>query len=141
KHWLVRPTESAPWGCGPGSPPTASSPESIHSTHRPRAPGGRSAGCTASRNRAPAPAPPPPCPLPEGDAGVVGRRPCLRWRLCSHPDLLSLLEELSFVLDRRCDHELGQLELLQCARPADAIAERRAPTRFWVPSSTRAGPS
>src|SRR4051812_2077169 len=104
---------------------------SIRSKRRPHAPGERSAGCTAIRNRAPAPAPPPLCPPPEGDAGwrrspqlrrgnAGGRRRRLHWRrLCAHPDLLSLLKELAFVLDRRRDHELGLLELAQRARAAD----------------------
>src|SRR5207302_2522215 len=76
-----------------------------------------------SRNRERVPAPlSPPCPPPQAGAEDSGESRLGR-PLCPHADLLSLLEELALVLDRRRNHQLRLLELAQGR--GSAYAHRR----------------
>src|SRR5690242_12713010 len=107
----------APAAAVPAPRPPRSNAERAPSRPAPPAPAARSAARTARRSRAPAPAGPP-ATAPALAAGRPGPLP--------HPDPLGLLQRLALRLDRRREHHLGLLEVVD---RLVAAGRRRRPGR------------
>src|SRR5947207_11305329 len=71
---------------------------------------------------------------------IALKRGSVRRSTGSHADVLYRLEEFSFGPNGRRNDDFGLLELRNIACSYVAHASLIAPTRFWLPSSTSAGP-